>query len=188
MHAGKVELCRKIWLYIHKKRDYNKTRIYNYQKGDISVYKEKENSYYSGSNRADHFFDDLFSVDAKRLGEISGYYTGVDLKKDGTETSDDDDDSDIFFYNSCYDLIINSAKIPYLDVYDSEAGNPGIGGWIIGVDDDTVTLWLNPLETDFGFAPFTGNSIIPIYKFEYELKQNKIVLSHDGKEIPFRKI
>lgn len=129
-----------------------------------------------------------FSVDAKRLGEISGYYTGVDLKKDGTETSDDDDDSDIFFYNSCYDLIINSAKIPYLDVYDSEAGNPGIGGWIIGVDDDTVTLWLNPLETDFGFAPFTGNSIIPIYKFEYELKQNKIVLSHDGKEIPFRKI
>lgn len=36
-----------------------------------------------------------FSVDAKRLGEISGYYTGVDLKKDGTETSDDDDDSDI---------------------------------------------------------------------------------------------
>ena len=128
------------------------------------------------------------SVDAKRLGEISGYYTGVDLKKDGTETSDDDDDSDIFFYNSCYDLIINSAKIPYLDVYDSEAGNPGIGGWIIGVDDDTVTLWLNPLETDFGFAPFTGNSIIPIYKFEYELKQNKIVLSHDGKEIPFRKI
>lgn len=24
-----------------------------------------------------------FSVDAKRLGEISGYYTGVDLKKDG---------------------------------------------------------------------------------------------------------
>ena len=129
-----------------------------------------------------------FSVDAKRLGEISGYYTGVDLKKDGTETSDDDDDRDIFFYNSCYDLIINSAKIPYLDVYDSEAGNPGIGGWIIGVDDDTVTLWLNPLETDFGFAPFTGNSIIPIYKFEYELKQNKIVLSHDGKEIPFRKI
>ena len=129
-----------------------------------------------------------FSVDAKRLGAISGYYTGVDLKKDGTETSDDDDDSDIFFYNSCYDLIINSAKIPYLDVYDSEAGNPGIGGWIIGVDDDTVTLWLNPLETDFGFAPFTGNSIIPIYKFEYELKQNKIVLSHDGKEIPFRKI
>ena len=129
-----------------------------------------------------------FSVDAKRLGEISGYYTGVDLKKDGTETSDDDDDSDIFFYNSCYALIINSAKIPYLDVYDSEAGNPGIGGWIIGVDDDTVTLWLNPLETDFGFAPFTGNSIIPIYKFEYELKQNKIVLSHDGKEIPFRKI
>lgn len=129
-----------------------------------------------------------FSVDAKRLGEISGYYTGVDLKKDGTETSDDDDDSDIFFYNSCYDLIINSAKIPYLDVYDSEAGNPEIGGWIIGVDDDTVTLWLNPLETDFGFAPFTGNSIIPIYKFEYELKQNKIVLSHDGKEIPFRKI
>ena len=129
-----------------------------------------------------------FSVDAKRLGEISGYYTGVDLKKDGTETSDDDDDSDIFFYNSCYDLIINSAKIPYLDVYDSEAGNPGIGGWIIGVDDDTVTLWLNPLETDFGFAPFTGNSIKPIYKFEYELKQNKIVLSHDGKEIPFRKI
>lgn len=129
-----------------------------------------------------------FSVDAKRLGEISGYYTGVDLKKDGTETSDDDDDSDIFFYNSCYDLIINSAKIPYLDVYDSEAGNPGIGGWIIGVDDDTVTLWLNPLETDFGFVPFTGNSIIPIYKFEYELKQNKIVLSHDGKEIPFRKI
>jgi len=129
-----------------------------------------------------------FSVDAKRLGEISGYYTGVDLKKDGTEISDDDDDSDIFFYNSCYDLIINSAKIPYLDVYDSEAGNPGIGGWIIGVDDDTVTLWLNPLETDFGFAPFTGNSIIPIYKFEYELKQNKIVLSHDGKEIPFRKI
>ena len=129
-----------------------------------------------------------FSVDAKRLGEISGYYTGVDLKKDGTETSDDDDDSDIFFYNSCYDLIINSAKIPYLDVYDSEAGNPGIGGWIMGVDDDTVTLWLNPLETDFGFAPFTGNSIIPIYKFEYELKQNKIVLSHDGKEIPFRKI
>ena len=129
-----------------------------------------------------------FSVDAKRLGEISGYYTGVDLKKDGTETSDDDDDSDIFFYNSCYDLIINSAKIPYLDVYDSEAGNPGIGGWIIGVDDDTVTLWVNPLETDFGFAPFTGNSIIPIYKFEYELKQNKIVLSHDGKEIPFRKI
>lgn len=129
-----------------------------------------------------------FSVDAKRLGEISGYYTGVDLKKDGIETSDDDDDSDIFFYNSCYDLIINSAKIPYLDVYDSEAGNPGIGGWIIGVDDDTVTLWLNPLETDFGFAPFTGNSIIPIYKFEYELKQNKIVLSHDGKEIPFRKI
>ena len=129
-----------------------------------------------------------FSVDAKRLGEISGYYTGVDLKKDWTETSDDDDDSDIFFYNSCYDLIINSAKIPYLDVYDSEAGNPGIGGWIIGVDDDTVTLWLNPLETDFGFAPFTGNSIIPIYKFEYELKQNKIVLSHDGKEIPFRKI
>ena len=129
-----------------------------------------------------------FSVDAKRLGEISGYYTGVDLKKDGTETSDDDDDSDIFFYNSCYDLIINSAKIPYLDVYDSEAGNPGIGGWIIGVDDNTVTLWLNPLETDFGFAPFTGNSIIPIYKFEYELKQNKIVLSHDGKEIPFRKI
>lgn len=129
-----------------------------------------------------------FSVDAKRLGEISGYYTGVDLKKDGTETSDDDDDSDIFFYNSCYDLIINSAKIPYLDVYDSEAGNPGIGGWIIGVDDNTVTLWLNPLETDFGFAPFTGNSIIPIYKFEYELKQNKIVLLHDGKEIPFRKI
>ena len=128
------------------------------------------------------------SVDAKRLGEISGYYTGVDLKKDGTETSDDDDDSDIFFYNSCYDLIINSAKIPYLDVYDSEAENPGIGGWIIGVDDDTVTLWLNQLETDFGFAPFTGNSIIPIYKFEYELKQNKIVLSHDGKEIPFRKI
>lgn len=129
-----------------------------------------------------------FSVDAKRLGEISGYYTGVDLKKDGTETSDDDEDSDVFDYNSCYDLIINSAKIPYLDVYDSEAGNPGIGGWIIGVDDDTVTLWLNPLETDFGFAPFTGNSIIPIYKFEYELKQNKIVLSHDGKEIPFRKI
>ena len=75
-----------------------------------------------------------------------------------------------------------------MDVYDSEAGNPGIGGWIIGVDDNTVTLWLNPLETDFGFAPFTGNSIIPIYKFEYELKQNKIVLSHDGKEIPFRKI
>ena len=36
-----------------------------------------------------------FSVDAKRLGEISGYYTGVDLKKDGTETSDDDDDSNI---------------------------------------------------------------------------------------------
>lgn len=60
LHAGKVELCQKIWLYIHKKRDYNKTRIYNYQKGDISVYKEKENSYYSGSNRADHFFDDLF--------------------------------------------------------------------------------------------------------------------------------
>ena len=83
---------------------------------------------------------------------------------------------------------ISSEKKPYLDVYDSEAANPGVRGWIIGLNDNTVTLWLNPLETDFGFAPFTGNSIIPIYKFEYELKQNKIVLSHDGKEIPFRKI
>ena len=133
-----------------------------------------------------------FSVDAKRLGEISGYYTGVDLKKDRRDDSitkvKDKTQNGIDLINSCYDLIINSAKIPYLDVYDSEAGNPGIGGWIIGVDDDTVTLWLNPLETDFGFVPFTGNSIIPIYKFEYELKQNKIVLSHDGKEIPFRKI
>ena len=63
MQQGRT--CRKIWLYIHKKRDYNKTRIYNYQKGDISVYKEKENSYYSGSNRADHFSMIYFSVDAK---------------------------------------------------------------------------------------------------------------------------
>ena len=39
--------------------------------------------------------------------------------------SDDDDDSDVFDYNSCYDLIINSEKKPYLDVYDSEAANPG---------------------------------------------------------------
>lgn len=127
-------------------------------------------------------------VNAKRLGEISGYYTGIDLREDRTEIRKNDEDSDVFDYNSCYDLIINSEKKPYLDVYDSEAANPGVRGWIIGLNDNTVTLWLDPLETDFGFAPFTGNSIIPIYKFEYELKQNKIVLSHDGKEIPFRKI
>lgn len=128
-----------------------------------------------------------FGIDAKRLGEISGYYTGVDLKEDGTEASDDDDDSDIFYYNSCYDLIINSGKISYLDVYDSEAGNPGVGGWIIGLDDNTVTLWLNPLETDFGFSPFDGNSKTPIYKLGYESDGNTIILSHDGERIPFRK-
>ena len=127
-------------------------------------------------------------VNAKRLGEISGYYTGINLREDGTEIRKDDEDSDVFDYNSCYDLIISSEKKPYLDVYDSEAANPGVRGWIIGLNDNKVTLWLNPLETDFGFVPCTGNSIIPIYKFEYELKQNKIVLSHDGKEIPFRKI
>lgn len=133
------------------------------------------------------FLMSYFGVEAKRLGKISGYYTGIDLKKDGTEASDDDDDGDIFDYNSCYDLIINSGKIPYLDVYDSEAGNPGFGGWIIGVDDDTVTLWLNPLATDFGFAPFDGNSKIPIYKLGYEADGNTIVLSHDGEKIPFTK-
>ena len=64
-----------------------------------------------------------FSVDAKRLGEISGYYTGVDLKKDGTETSDDDDDSDIFFYNSCYErFLIWTFMIRRLEIRESEAG------------------------------------------------------------------
>ena len=50
----------KICLYIHKKRDYNKTRNCNYQKGDISVYKEKENSYYSGSNSDTCYYSRLF--------------------------------------------------------------------------------------------------------------------------------
>ena len=50
----------KICLYIHKKRDYNKTRNCNYQKGDISVYKEKENSYYSGSNSDTCYYIRLF--------------------------------------------------------------------------------------------------------------------------------
>lgn len=35
-------------------------------------------------------------VNAKRLGEISGYYTGINLREDGTEIRKDDEDSDVF--------------------------------------------------------------------------------------------
>ena len=56
----KEHIYTKICLYIHKKRDYNKTRNCNYQKGDISVYKEKENSYYSGSNSDTCYYSRLF--------------------------------------------------------------------------------------------------------------------------------
>lgn len=125
---------------------------------------------------------------ADRLKEISGEYTGIDLREDGTEIlMSDEDDSECDDYNSCYGLSINSEKIPYLDVWDMEAENPGMAGWIIGLSDSTITLWLNPLETDFGFGPFDGNWFVPVYKLKYEMIQDKLILSHGEAQTPFRK-
>lgn len=124
----------------------------------------------------------------ERLKKLSGEYTGIDLKEDGTEFYDDDEDnSGCDDYNSCYGLSINSEKVPYLDVWDMEAENPGMAGWIIGLSDSTITLWLNPLETDFGFGPFDGNWFVPVYKLKYEMIQDKLILSHGEAQTPFRK-
>lgn len=134
------------------------------------------------------YFSFIMSVDKKILKEISGTYTGIDIRKDGTEIlEEEDDDSGYEDYNSCYSLLINSERIPYLDVCDSEAENPGTAGIIIGLDDSTITLWLNPFETDFGFSPLDSNSYMPIFKARYKITQNGITLSHGKKEIPFRK-
>lgn len=134
------------------------------------------------------YFSFIMSVDKKILKEVSGTYTGIDIRKDGTKVpKEEDDDSEYEDYNSCYSLLINSERIPYLDVYDSEAANPGTAGIIIGLDDGTITLWLNPFETDFGFSPLDGNSYMPIFKVRYEITQDGITLSHGKREIPFRK-
>ena len=69
-------------MYIHKKRDYNKTRNCNYQKGDISVYKEKENSYYRKRKKIQKESFEKVQEFEKRLSDsLTSIFVTLEIQK-----------------------------------------------------------------------------------------------------------
>ena len=77
---------------------------------------------------------------------------------------------------------------PYFDIFDSEAGEPGLAGWIVDLDDSHITVrvdWTNKgryLPGDWKLERMNT-----IFKADYKITGDRIKITNNGQTFTFIK-
>ena len=86
-------------------------------------------------------------------------------------------------------MMSDGIGVPYLTIYDDEAGNPGVEGKIIRLNKDTITI-----KIAFGYYAFLPDSDWKTtasdsrLEMHYKISNNKLILENNGKEMGFYRI
>ena len=76
--------------------------------------------------------------------------------------------------------------VPYLAIFDDEAGNAGVEGEIIGVDEDTITIKINK---DFYERLPHDNWKTTLFdsrlEMHYKKSMENLILENNGEEMEF---
>ena len=116
----------------------------------------------------------------------------IQLKMLEGEYRPDDDDLSwmiLIIDSNGSSMLCDSLGMPYLTIYDDEAGNPGVEGKIFRLNKDTITI-----DIAFRYYAFLPESDWKTsyydskLKMHYELFQDSLILENNGKEMKFHRI
>lgn len=97
----------------------------------------------------------------------------------------DDEEGESWWY--MYNEETRSGE-PYFDIFDSEAGEPGLAGWIVNLDDSHITVrvdWANKgryLPGDWKLERMNT-----IFKADYKITGDRIKITNNGQTFTFIK-
>lgn len=110
---------------------------------------------------------------------------------------DEDMDDEEYYDNECFwEMAIFTeaddfftTKPPVLMIYDAEAGDPGIAGTIINLDEDTIELKIDNLMIDKEYYPsgWQIDTLSNTIEFSYKETEDALELTNHGKTFTFVK-